>query len=239
MKRQLADAANRLLRPIGIGIHHEGFDMAGAIARLGRQAQGIRSVIDIGASNGRWSRLALAAFPNARVVGIDPLAEREAELAALKREDPRFDYVLAAAGPEAGGTTRLAVSADLDGSTVGGRDGSLRDVPVDTIDAIAARLGLDGPMLLKFDTHGFELPILAGCTATLPKTSHIVMEAYVFRHVPQTLLFHEMCAHMGTLGFRCFNMAEPMHRPRDQALWQMDLFFARKDDPVFASEQYR
>ena len=84
-----------------------------------------------------------------------------------------------------------------------------------------------------------ELPILAGCTATLPKTSHIVMEAYVFRHVPQTLLFHEMCAHMGTLGFRCFNMAEPMHRPRDQALWQMDLFFARKDDPVFASEQYR
>lgn len=213
--------------------------MAGAIARLGRDRPQIASVIDIGASNGRWSRLALAAFPRARVVGIDPLVEREAELAALARDNPRFAYVLAAAGPEAGGTTQLAVGADLDGSTVDGSDGALREVPTDTIDAIVTRLGLKAPILLKFDTHGFELPILAGCAQTLPMTSHVVMEAYNFRHVPQTLLFHEMCAHMLTLGFRCFNLAEPMHRPLDQALWQMDLFFARKDDPVFASEQYR
>lgn len=238
MKRILADAANSMLRPLGIGIAKEGFDMHGAVMRLGRSAPAIRSVFDIGASNGRWSEIALKAFPGARVVGIDPLAEREAELKALKMAEKRFDYVLCAAGAEAEGMIELAVGDDIDGSTVGG-EGAVRQVPTASIDAIAQRLGLAGPFLLKFDTHGFELPILAGATQTLAHASHIIMECYNFRHVPGTLLFHEMCAHMGTLGFRCFNMVEPMHRLSDQALWQMDLFFARTDDPVFGSDSYR
>lgn len=239
MKRILADAANTLLRPIGIGIAKEGFDMQGAVMRLGRTAPDVASVIDIGASNGRWSQIALQAFPRARVVGIDPLAEREAELKALKLSEPRFDYVLCAAGPEADGMVELAVGDDIDGSTVGGGEGQVRQVPTASIDAIADRLELVGPFLLKFDTHGFELPILAGSTRTLERTSHIIMEVYNFRHTSGTLLFHEMCAHLETLGFRCFNMAEPMHRLTDQALWQMDLFFARADNPVFASNSYK
>jgi FkbM family methyltransferase len=239
MKRILADAANSLLRPLGIGIAKEGFDMHGAVMRLGRSAPGVASVVDIGASNGRWSEIALKAFPRARVVGIDPLAEREAELKALKLSEPRFDYVLCAAGPEADGIVELAVGDDIDGSTVGGGEGQVRKVPTASIDAIAERLALQGPFLLKFDTHGFELPILAGASHTLERTSHIIMEVYNFRHTAGTLLFHEMCAHMEKLGFRCFNMAEPMHRLTDQALWQMDLFFARTDDPVFASDNYR
>jgi hypothetical protein len=29
-----------------------------------------------------------------------------------------------------------------------------------------------------------------------------------------------------------------MYRPRDQALWQMDLFFARAEDAAFATNAY-
>ena len=238
MKRLLADTANTLLRPLGVGIAKEGFDMDGAVHRLGQHAGGVQSVFDIGASNGRWSAMAMPSFPHARFIGIDPLAEREASLKALKAKDPRFDYILCVAGREADGMVELAVGEDLDGSTVGGL-GEKRIVPSHSLDAIATMKGLQGPYLLKFDTHGFEVPILAGASAVLSDTAYIIMEVYNFRHTEGTLLFWEMCIHLEKLGFRCFNLVEPMHRPLDHTLWQMDLFFARHDNPIFASDQFK
>ncbi len=237
MKRLLADTANTLLRPLGVGIAKEGFDMEGAVHRLGNHAAEIATVFDIGASNGRWSALALPAFPQAKFIGVDPLAEREASLQALKAKDPRFDYVLCVAGKEPDGMVHLAVGDDLDHSTVDGL-GEKRMVPSKSLDAIAAMKGLKGPYLLKFDTHGFEVPILEGATVVLKDTAYIIMEVYNFRHTKDTLLFWEMCSYLEKRGFRCFNLVEPMHRPLDHNLWQMDLFFARQDNPIFASDQF-
>jgi FkbM family methyltransferase len=239
MKLALLRIANATLRPLGVQIYHEGIDMESVLRRLAPRAGDIGTVIDIGASTGRWSALAMPYFPHARFVGVDPLAEREPDLKRLKARAPRFDYVLCAAGATDGGTVPMAVGADLDGSTVGGSDGAVRQVPLHSIDGIVRMKGCPGPYLLKFDTHGFEVPILDGAAETLKTTRYIVMEVYNYRHVPGTLLFWEMCAKLEGLGFRCFNLADPMQRPLDRALWQMDLFFARKGDPVFAHDSYR
>ena len=83
------------------------------------------------------------------------------------------------------------------------------------------------------------MPILDSATKTLEETSYIVMEVYNIRHVERTLLFHEMCALLETKGFRVFNMVDPLQRPFDGALWQMDLFFARHDNPIFANVTYK
>lgn len=93
--------------------------------------------------------------------------------------------------------------------------------------------------MLKFDTHGFEVPILKGAARTLQDTRYIVMEVYNYRHVEGTLLFYEMCALLDGMGFRCFNMADPLQRPLDGCLWQMDFFFARKDDGCFRESRFR
>ena len=100
-------------------------------------------------------------------------------------------------------------------------------------------LGLPGPYLLKFDTHGFELPILNGAARTLAETEVIVMECYNFRIGPHALTFDEMCRHLGERGFRCIDLVEPMHRPRDDSFWQMDLVFVRQTRPEFAYTGYR
>lgn len=238
MKRVLLKAANAMLRPAGVQIYRAGMDMESVLGRLARRAGQIGTVIDIGASNGRWSAMAMPLFPAARFVGVDPLAEREAQLKRLKERKPRFDYILCVAGEKDNETVELAVTDDLDGSTVGGA-GASRKVPSHSIDEIVKIKGCEGPFILKFDTHGFEVPILKGASRTLESTRYIVMEVYNYRHVPGTLLFHEMCALLDGLGFRCFNMADQLQRPLDGCLWQMDLFFARKDDEYFRDSRYR
>lgn len=238
-KKNLLRAANRLIAPTGAQLYRAGIDMEYALGWLAKRDHGIRSIFDMGAAQGNWSRMALDLFPLARVIGVDPLEERLPYLEKLKSENGRFDFVSAVAGGDDGGTVELAVTDDLDGSSVHGSEGAVRTVSVQSVDGIAERTGLRGPYFLKFDTHGFELPILESAEKVLKETRYIVMEAYNFRHTPETLLFHEMIAYLGEKGFRVSHLVDVLNRPTDGALWQVDLMFARDDDPIFESNAFR
>jgi FkbM family methyltransferase len=239
VKRQILKFANALIAPLGAQLYKTGFDMESAIQAIAAGAPDIGTVIDIGASDGRWSEMAMAFFKSARFLAIDPLEEREAGLKRLQRRDSRFDYALCVAGEKDNDSVQLAVGADLDGSTVGGTSGVTRTVPSHSIDALVEAKACTGPFILKFDTHGFEVPILKGATRTLAVTDYIVMEVYNFRHTPGTLLFHEMCALLDGHGFRCLKLVDPMVRPLDGSFWQVDLLFARHTHAAFLENGYR
>lgn len=246
MRRRLARAINVLLSPLGarlVRAHADAsgppFDMPSAIRRIAGHALPVRSVIDVGASDGAWSLEAMKFFPVASFLAVEPLQERRGALELLRKKHRAFDYALCVAGAADGAQVTLDVSDDLDGSTVDGRGGRPRSVPVRTVDALVAEKKLEGPFLIKFDTHGYEIPILAGARETLTKTSVIVMEVYNFQITAHALRFPEICSRLEELGFRCYDIAGLLLRPRDRAFWQMDLLFARSDAEVFSSSDYR
>lgn len=213
------------------------FSMDGVLSRLRRRGVEVRTVVDLGAAAGRWTRRALRHLPDAKFLLVEPLEERRSALDAMCAQNPNVEYALAAAGPEPGETS-FTVAPDLDGSGVYDGTGG-RKVPVISLDDEIPKRGLPAPFLLKFDTHGFELPILAGASATLRSTSAILMECYNFKLTDGCLRFHEMCALLDGHGFRPADIAEPMLRPGDQLLWQLDILFLRKDAPFFRHEQYQ
>ncbi|HWA27688.1 MAG TPA: FkbM family methyltransferase [Lacunisphaera sp.] len=236
---RLRRAANRLLHPLGLHVDRAGraFEMDGLLARAATRTPAPATWIDIGASDGIWSLRAQRHFPAANFVLFEPLAERQAALARLQATH-RFHLVAAAAGAQRGHIA-FAVDPALDGSGVAtpGATGT-RSVPVETIDAAVADLGLPGPYGVKLDTHGHEIPVLEGAAAVLRQTQLLVIEAYNFQLTPGCLRFHELCAWLEARGFRCCDLADPMRRPRDGALWQMDLAFAPADSPLFAANTY-
>ncbi len=238
LKKSPFRGVQRLIRKL-TGQQSE-YTMSKLLGRFAQREIPVRTVIDIGASNGSWSRQCLQFLPTANYLAIDPLREREPELAAMKSEFPNFDYALCVAGEQDGSTVSLNVTADLDGSTVAGENpGTARSVPVRSIDALLAERQLPGPYLLKFDTHGFELPILAGCAQTLAQTSAVIMEVYNFQLTPTSLRFAEMIQYMQGLGFRTADFADPLHRKADQLFWQIDYLFLRAENPLFAYPHYR
>jgi FkbM family methyltransferase len=220
------------------GIARDTLSLCAALKRCKGRGLHIETIVDVGASDGRWSLIAREFFPQAFCLLIEAQEEHKKSLEKLAARMSRFDYVIAAAGDRHG--TAFFDAGDLFGglasaSPVGN---NCISVPMVTVDEEASRRNLSPPYLLKLDTHGFELPILKGAKKILASASLVVIETYNFRLTDDSLKFHEMCVYMEGKGFSCVDLVQPMHRPGDQAFWQMDLLFIPSDDSVFSSNSY-
>jgi hypothetical protein len=101
------------------------------------------------------------------------------------------------------------------------------------------RLKLQGPFVIKLDTHGYEVPILEGAWRTLRQTHLIIMECYGFRIAQHSLLLWEMCKYLDDKGFGLVDLVDVTRRPTDGAFWQCDSFFAPKSAACFTSNNFR
>lgn len=196
-------------------------------------------VIDLGAAAGTWTLKAQAVWKDADYILFEPLEERKNELEELAKKNPRIHPVFAAVGNRTG-KVAFSVSDDLDGSGVydAEKKGGNREVDLVTIDSEMERLSMRPPYIIKFDTHGYELPILEGAQKTLSQTTLVIMECYGFRISENCLIFHEMCAKMDSLGFRLADIVDIMRRPGDDMFWQCDAFFLPKTHPCFLRTTY-
>lgn len=247
MKKYALSIANKLLRPFSLKLdqrivnpENNKFKMDSMIDRFVQRGLPVQVVVDIGASDGKWSIASMKHLPNASFLAIEPLKERKDKLLTTKRRLNNFDYALCVAGDIDGEKVQLNVTEDLDGSTVeGSNPGTPRTCTVRTVDSLLTEKNLPGPYLLKFDTHGHEIPILSGCKSTLMNTNAIIMETYNFQLTSSSLRFHEMCSYLEQLGFRPVDIADPLLRAYDQAFWQIDILFIKEDSNVFKYPHYQ
>src|SRR5690606_20819476 len=76
--------------------------LAGFLERLGRYGISFRTVVDVGASNGMWTREVLPRFPDCDYFLVEARREHEPALVALAAEQPRVRYAICAAADRAG-----------------------------------------------------------------------------------------------------------------------------------------
>ena len=212
---------------------------AHALRRIANRSIEIGTVIDVGASNGMWSAVAMQHIPNANYFLVEAQKCHEEELKYFCNANPNCSHILAAAGDSRG---KLYFD---DRDPFGGVASKTKmawattEVDVTTIDWEVNQRNFPGPYLIKLDTHGFEVSILEGAKKTLTSTSLVIIEVYNFKILPDSLLFYEMCDYMDKKGFRPIDFSEPLWRDYDSALWQFDLFFVPKSRKEFTYNQYQ
>jgi len=221
-----------------LGEDLDSVSLAGALERASKRGVKIGTVIDIGASDGRWSIACRKFFPDPIYFLIEAQLPHEPALQNLKPQFPNLSYLMAAAGDTEGEIYFDAT--DLLGGVAAHTpfEKNCIVVPVTTIDIQVKAKQLPPPYLIKLDTHGFEVPILSGASETLKQTALIVVEVYNFHFTPENLLFPEMTAHMQKLGFRPTDVCDPVHRQLDGMLWQLDMFFEPATNSGFSSTAF-
>jgi FkbM family methyltransferase len=209
-----------------------------ALTRICKKEIQVHTVIDIGASDGRWTKQVNPYFPDAFYYLIEANHFHSKSLEKIKSSTNNIDFVIAAAGDRDGEIYFDA--SDPFGGLALYTPSSSSDikVPVVTVDSICQKHNLKSPFLIKLDTHGFEVPIFEGATETLKNTNLLVVETYNFDIAEKSLRFYQICEYLEAKGFRCIDICEPLFRKRDDALWQFDLFFVRDNHSVFSCNSW-
>lgn len=189
----------------------------------------VKTVLDVGASNGCWSKRSFKAYPDADYLLFEPQPVHHADIDRFSRHAKQNVVVIKkAVGSETGHT--FFDATDPFGGALASEQGEYTiRTEMTTIDSETARNGCKGPYLLKLDTHGFEKAILEGAAATLKACSVLIIEAYNYRIADEAMLFWELCGYLGERGFRPVDMVDLLHRQYDDSLWQMDIVFVRSE----------
>lgn len=224
IKKELLDKLNRVLSVFGFEVVRSGSTMSSTLRWL-RDKVALDHVIDIGASDGQWTKRNIKVFDNASFLMVDPLVENEPRLSRLSK-NPMINYALIALGSKEGIAT-FKVTEDLVGSGLNevGDTYQTRDILIDTLENITK--GLEGRIFLKLDTHGVENEILKGGQGMLTRVDAILVETYNFRLSESSWRFDELMNFLEQEGFTLARVCDVLNRPLDGQFWQFDLLFVR------------
>ena len=113
----------------------------------------IKTVIDVGASNGCWSEAVMKFYPKANYYLIEANNFHNKALLDFKSKNNNVDYIIAAAA-NYDGTIFFDNNDPLGGLASNKHNNRYIQVPSVTIDSIKIKHNLKGPFMIKLDTHG-------------------------------------------------------------------------------------
>lgn len=189
-------------------------------------------VIDVGAQTG--TEALFRVFPAAKHLMIEPVEENKAVLLQIASQLNDAEVLIAAAD-SASGESFLHVSPNFryaaisDSATPKGNRQDVRRISCVAVDDLSQSRSLKGPFLIKIDVDGKELDVLKGCAKTLERTECVIVETVFFGEGANN--FYRVTEFMHDRGFVIYDIVEPVYRPIDLALWQVDTIFVNRDGP--------
>lgn len=180
------------------------------------------NIIDVGVHTGTPDLM--TAFPKAHHFLVEPEAAHAEAIAAAYADIPHT--LVAAAASDRDGTAELTAEhrggrSEVTHSrleAIEGRSdtGAASQVRLARLDTLVRESGLSGPYLLKIDTDGHELEVLAGAEQTLRESAIVIIEAPL-----HTLT--ERAAAVEAAGLRLFDIIDLAYY--HDTLSQVDLVF--------------
>jgi FkbM family methyltransferase len=200
-----------------------------------------RTIIDVGANVGDWTRMAASVFPSSRFFMFDGDPDNGPELQNLQSLiGDKSEHSILLLGPEekeevtfyklGTGSSVLPELTSFERTAV--------TLPMRTLDGFMDGRELEPPMLLKLDVQGFELEILRGARKTLRGSEMVILETSLLPYNEGAPLLSEVVAFMAEEDFVAFDFCGQTRRQSDYALFQTDVVFAKKDSHLRARRKF-
>jgi FkbM family methyltransferase len=195
------------------------------------------TIIDVGAFQGEWSRVAKSIWPKSRLFMIEPNLTDSAVLNGVARDLDAcvFDELLGAHDDEAVDFYVMGSGSSIlpECSSVPRGVQSRRLRRLDSL-----LTNIRGPAFLKIDAQGYELEILEGAGGLLPAIEAILLEVSIIQINEGAPLLYDVVSFMKRLGFVTYDLLQVHRRPLDRALNQIDLVFVRERSPLIADKRH-
>jgi FkbM family methyltransferase len=197
-----------------------------------------RTIVDVGAFEGGWTKAAHRIWPDSHPVMIEPNLAKRKKLATIA-EALRGELHCAVLGSNDGQTVPFNVMES--GSSVMSEKSTIaRTVETRTVATLdSLGLVLEGEYnFLKIDVQGYELEVLRGATKSLQAFEAVLLEVAIIEINEGAPLLHDVTAFMAERGFIASEICEIHRRPLDNAMSQIDVIFVRKGSKLLADRRY-
>lgn len=201
-----------------------------------------RTILDIGAHQGSWSKLVREIWPESAIFMVEANDDHCLDLAQAawangfeiallgEKVKKQVDYYASTSAFDTGNSIFKEQTSFFDNCEV-------RKLPQVTLDSIVKKRSLKKIDFIKLDTQGSELNILKGAKNTLLTTEFILLETQNLEYnlgAPNTC---DVLVFMKNLGFRLFDITEIHHLPTGEML-QVDLLFARDNSKFIRRKSF-
>lgn len=221
------------LQMLGLIVLEEGRNtMEEGLLRLGRLGIAPGRILDIGAYEGWWARLARSVFPQAHIHLFEAQSEKKPALERAAADIGNAEVRIAALGAQAGqeveflipetpfGTTGSSIYAERTGYKQ-----KNRKVRLERLDDLLAR---NPPAeLIKLDVQGSEIDVLNGGLATLAAALAVILEVSLLNYNEGAPLFADVVRFLDEQGFQLLDLVD-LRRGKMGVLYQADAVFLRK-----------
>ena len=212
-------------------------DVAWSFRNLKRKGFAPRLIVDIGAYDGRWTRMIKGVFPESRVFMIDAQSAKQPALEAVKVQFlGTADYAISLLAAESGrkidfqqmesGSSVFAEQSNVPRSTI--------SLDTRTLDELLTERDLGGPALLKLDVQGYELEILKGAAQALSQAEVVLLETSLLAYNRDAPQLSDVVRFMDERGFCVYDICSLIRcshlslEELDDTLVHVDLLFVRK-----------
>lgn len=188
-------------------------------------------IVDVGAYDGLWASRAAALFPDARLLMIEAMAVKQAQLEQVCRTlGPKSELEIGLVSSVAG--QQVTFYEMETGSSI---FEDLSDYPriatsktTTTLDDIVRRRGVAQTGFLKVDVQGAELEVLSGGAGALATAQLVLLELSVADCNKDAPHACDVMAAMRQHGFLMRDMADVRRHERAAPVHQFDALFVRQ-----------
>jgi FkbM family methyltransferase len=200
------------------------------------------TILDVGANAGQFGDTARAAGFAGTLVSFEALPEAHSRLLERARRS-RHPWIVApcAAIGAAAGEIDIHVAANSVSSSLlpmlsrhldaapQSRYVSAHRVPLRRLDEFCKLVPPDDSLFIKIDTQGYEMEVLKGATALLPRTVALEVELSIVPLYEGAPGYMDMLIYFSQLGFELFGIVPEFTDQATGRLLQVDGFFIRRD----------
>jgi FkbM family methyltransferase len=198
----------------------------------------IGTVLDVGANEGQFIKVARALFPNAPILAFEPNPHLAPALERLLSASGSGALLPFACGHEPAVIplylTKFSPAASLLRPTASSSEdfpaeiGETIDVKVERLDdAVRASELAHAPYLLKIDVQGFEWEVLQGATGILPDVAVILCEVNAEDFYAGQAGFEQIYLFMREHGFKLVDIGEPIRARATGEVLYFDVAFLK------------
>jgi FkbM family methyltransferase len=215
--------------------------MPASLGNLRRNGFCPAAIIDVGAYQGDWSRMARRIYPDVPICMLEANPETEPFLSTTAKEIGAADFHIGLLGAQPAEAVAFHVRGT--GSSVLPENTatpfSIAQFPMTTLDRVlSAAKPLPAPYFLKVDVQGFELEILRGAEQVLQNTEAALLEVSLLEYNQGSPLFAEVVSFMAARHFVVYDVSGFFRRESDGALYRIVLLFVHESSALRSKKRF-